>query len=82
MAPEYEPFYEAWETLRHDRQFGAMGGVSRIPFSAIDLWARRYEVDGEEFDLFVTLIAAIDDEFIAWLAKQKPSKDKPNGPAT
>tara|TARA_R110002074_G_scaffold21173_5_gene66101 strand:+ start:17218 stop:17532 length:315 start_codon:yes stop_codon:yes gene_type:complete len=71
LAPEFEPFYDAFEVLRHDRQFGAMGGMSRISFAAIDQWARRYGIEGEEFELFRILIGVLDDEFVTWCAEQK-----------
>lgn len=56
-----------------------MGGVSRIPFSAIDAWARRHDIVDEEFDLYRKLIAELDDEFVGWLAEEaekRKSKDK------
>lgn len=37
-----------------------MGGVSPIPFLAIDAWARRSEVSGEAFARLQRLIRAMD----------------------
>ncbi len=37
-----------------------MGGVSPIPFVAIDAWARRSEVSGEAFTRLQRLIRAMD----------------------
>jgi hypothetical protein len=38
----------------------------RIPFTAIDTYARRYELDGESFDLFLGLLEPLDREFLDW----------------
>ncbi|WP_245259732.1 hypothetical protein [Methylopila sp. 73B] len=45
--------------LAHDRQV-FMGGVSSIPFLAIDAWARRHSVGGDGFTRLVRLVRAMD----------------------
>lgn len=54
-----------------------MGGATiieprpgRIPFSAIDRYADRYEIDGEAFDLLVELVSRLDSEFMKWDAEK------------
>lgn len=42
----------------------------RIPFGAIDRYARRYGIEGEAFDRLVTLIDPMDREYLAWEAEQ------------
>jgi hypothetical protein len=49
--------------LRFDRQYGAMGGEMPISFLALDTYARRYGIEGEAFDRFLTFMTAIDDEW-------------------
>jgi len=39
--------------------------AGRIPFSAIDAYARRYGVEGSEFDTLEALVGACDAEFMA-----------------
>ena len=38
--------------------------AGRIPFSAVDGYARRYVIRGSAFDTFTALIAACDDEYL------------------
>ncbi len=47
-----------------------MGGQSQIPFSAIDRYARRYGITGVAFDWLVTLIDALEAEYLPWAAEQ------------
>lgn len=61
----------AWEALRADRQTDGMGGQSRISFLAIDAWARRCFIQDDEFDMYRRLILALDDEYLAWRAREQ-----------
>jgi hypothetical protein len=54
-----------------------MGGATiieprpgRIPFSAIDRYAERYEIEGEAFDLLVDLVNRLDSAFMKWDAEK------------
>lgn len=42
----------------------------RIPFSAVDRYARRYRIAGEAFDLLLKLLGKMDAEFMRWDAEQ------------
>lgn len=42
----------------------------RIPFSAIDGYARRYRIAGAGFDLLSLLIEKLDDAFLAFDAER------------
>lgn len=55
----------AFHELRDDRHYGAMGGLGRIYFQAINAYAERYGIDGSAFDEFLTFMRAIDDEYMA-----------------
>lgn len=38
----------------------------RIPFSALDRYARRFGIGGDAFDLLVALIEPLDLEYLDW----------------
>jgi len=62
LHPEYQIYWDAFWELSSDRQVGM--AIGRIPFTAIDCYARRYgfeEID--EFDRFVSVMRAMDSEF-------------------
>lgn len=77
IEPALEFYWQAWHQLRDDRQFGAFGGCSGIFYSAISRYARDYGIDGSEFPIFVTLIRAMDVEYLDWIAEQKPPERPP-----
>lgn len=62
--------WDGWHILRHDRQYGAMGGETPIPFTAIDAWARRYRVPDSEFDMARRLILAMDGVHLEIVARR------------
>jgi hypothetical protein len=74
-GPEWYAYYiRAWQFLRYDRQYGALGGESPIGFQALNVYARRYHIDGVAFDVFRALVSAIDAEWLSHLAEiQKKS---------
>jgi hypothetical protein len=41
-----------------------MGGFGPLPFAAMDAYASRYGITGEEFEIFVRLITAMDSEYL------------------
>lgn len=56
-----EWFYDAFTDLSSTRPVGM--GVGHIPWTAIDRWAVRNEVDGEDFDDLVYMMREMDAEF-------------------
>lgn len=54
----------AWSELRDDRFRGAMGGIGRIYFTAIDRYAARFGIAGEDFDFFHWAFRVLDDEYV------------------
>jgi len=73
-GPEWYAYYiRAWQFLRYDRQYGALGGESPISFQAMDVYARRYCIDGLAFDLFRALVSAIDAEWLDHVAENQKS---------
>lgn len=57
--------------LRCDRQFGAMGGQFPLPFVAVDTYARRYGIAGDDFDLLLRLLTAMDAEYLGIANKKE-----------
>jgi hypothetical protein len=66
----HAPLWQAWETLRYDRPYLAMGGEMPVTFAAINAYAARYGIVGQDFDEFFTLFRAIDDEWLAWVTEK------------
>lgn len=67
----------AFHELRDDRFYGAMGGLGRIYFASISDYADRYGIAGSDFDDLVTLLRAVDDEYVAFQNEQaKAEADK------
>lgn len=74
-GPEWYAYYiRAWQFLRYDRQYGAFGGESPISFQAIDIYARRYSIEGVAFDVFRALVSALDAEWLNHVAEQNKQK--------
>jgi hypothetical protein len=67
---------DAWSELRDDRHVGAMGGMGRIYFSAIDKYADRFQITGTDFDAFVIFLRAIDDEYMRHVAEKQEAELK------
>lgn len=65
--------WNAFWALSGDRQIGATGGVSRIPFVSIDRYAARRGIDDRgAFDRFHLMLTRMDAAFIAHMAQGKP----------
>jgi hypothetical protein len=55
--------WQAFWDLSNDRP-AVFGGIGGIPFSAIDRYAKRYDItDVDEFDRFARLLKAMDTVF-------------------
>ncbi len=63
--------WRAWDALRYDRTYLPMGG-GELPvfFSSIDGYAQRYGIAGQDFDEFLILFRAIDDEWLTWCSER------------
>lgn len=71
----HEFYWRAWEALRFDRQYGAMGGESPIGFTALDAYARRYGIAGDAFERFHAFMSAIDTEWLIHVTEQAKAKE-------
>lgn len=70
LLPGLEFYLEAYLDLCSDKQFGF--GEGPVPWSAIDTYAKRYDIEGDDFDRLVNVIRAADAQILE--AKQKKSK--------
>jgi len=73
-APTLEPslvfYYEAWQELSTDRQFGM--GVGPIPFTSVLQYGNHYEI--EDLDDFLFFIRSLDAEYIKYANKDNAKK--------
>lgn len=60
--------WQCWESLHHDRVQIPVGmGASvpgRIPWLAVDAWARRYGISGDQFEFLLICLEAMDLEYM------------------
>ncbi|MCO5071143.1 MAG: hypothetical protein M9944_08055 [Rhizobiaceae bacterium] len=61
----HDGIWRAWDVLRYDRPYLAMGGEMPVSFASISAYADRYGIAGQDFDEFLMLFRAIDDEWLA-----------------
>ncbi len=80
FVPEWAAtHWQAWHTLRFDRQYGAFGGQTPIAFVALDAYARRYLIEGTEFEVFISILTEMDDEYLqhaARVAKEEKEREE------
>lgn len=77
VSDEARPFLSAFWILHGDRQSGF--GSGPIPFTAIDRYAARMGIAGDEFWVFETMIRACDSEWLKHAnAKNGSGKEKSN----
>lgn len=72
LLPGLGSIYRAFSELATDRP-ATMGGLGAIPFASIDAYARRYLIEGDEFERFHHLIRAADG---AWLESKRKNRKR------
>lgn len=75
-------YWNAWCEIRDDRFYGAFGGIGQVSFLAIDAWARRADIAGDDFATFKRLIHEMDAEYVSIFREQNKSEDKDTTPET
>lgn len=66
-------FYsDAFWRLHHDRPVNM--AVGRIPWGVINEYAKRFELTGDDFDRFVSLIQAQDSEYLSLANRKRDGK--------
>lgn len=69
--PEWAEWYvEAWQALRFDRQYGALGGETGISFVAVDAFARSRGVEGVARVDLERFVRALDGVWLDYVAEQ------------
>lgn len=75
LAPHLAFYSDAFSELDTDRQFGALGGAGRIPWSAIDRYAARHEIDDpDDFDRLRRMIRAQDRAYLDHMAEEAKAR--------
>lgn len=69
-------YFEAWEALRYDRFYGAMGGEGPISYQVISLYARDHDITGDDFRLFRATLQLVDAEWLDYAAEQRKLSEK------
>ncbi|WP_458575165.1 phage tail assembly chaperone [Pseudaminobacter sp. NGMCC 1.201702] len=69
--PWHSLYWQAWEALRFDRQYGAFGGETPISYLAISQYARDHDIGGSDLMLFHRFMAAIDGEWLEHVRKRE-----------
>lgn len=75
LRPELMMYRQAWQDLRYDRTFGAMGGEFPLPFSSIDRYAKRYGIAGRAFDILHELLYALDGVHLEIVAEKQKEEE-------
>jgi len=72
-TPGVEKYYRAFQELSTDRP-PSFSGISPIPWSSIDRYARRHGIEDEDFDVLVRMIRAADAALMKILRARSPEK--------
>lgn len=67
--PWHGLYFRAFDALRFDRFYGAMGGETPITYLARTRYADDLGLDGDDRDTFNLFLSAIDDEYLVWRAE-------------
>lgn len=70
VAPAAARAWSAFQALTNDRAF-ENGVVRGIPFTAIDIYARRFGVDGMAFETMHRLVTALDAVYLSHIRKKQ-----------
>lgn len=72
-APTLQPglalFYLAFQDLSSERQVGQSLGA--IPWTAIDQYCTRYEIEGEQYEDMQYHVARLDRAYLEWYAAKR-----------
>lgn len=79
VLTEAQPFLTAFLALQYDRSSGF--GPGPIPFTAIDRYANRLRIVGDEFWLLESMVRACDSEWLKH-ASEKTRKGGKGRPGT
>lgn len=66
-------YLDAYDALRYDRFYGAMGGQMPITYQAISRFAEDHGIGGEEMTIFRTFMRVIDGVHLEIAAREAES---------
>jgi len=69
LHPTDQFYWESFLRLRYDQPIG-MGGVGSIPWSSIERYAERYDIDGIDYEYFESAIRHVEADFARWVEHQ------------
>lgn len=73
--PEWSGYIQhAWQMLRDDRHYGAMGGMGAIYYTAMSQYAHDHQL---EIEPFATFLNAMDEEYVLYCAEQAKETTPP-----
>lgn len=79
---DYEPrswhqmYFKAFDALQYDRFIGAMGGEGPIYWQALDRYANRLGITGQEFSWFELFMNAVDGEYLKMQREKSDAEEK------
>jgi hypothetical protein len=68
--PWHDFYFRAFDAIRFDRQFGALGGESPISYLVMSQYARDYGLQLDEFERFRRFIGVLDAVHLELQAEQ------------
>jgi hypothetical protein len=72
-------YWEAWDALRFDRQYGVYGGQMPLPYQVISSYAADHGIVGDDLWLFRMFMTAIDSEWLKHVAERDKEGGKKDG---
>lgn len=85
LPAEALPVWDAFAALQGDRPIvGMAGALGDIPFTAIDAYARRYDISGEDFEWLRQALASLMERQFRHEAarREREAARKQNQPGT
>lgn len=68
-------YLNAWDALRHERPYGAMGGEGPIMYSAIRMYAADNGIEGTDLVIFRQIMSALDGEWLKFRGEQAKARE-------
>lgn len=66
VEPWHDLYFRAFDALRFDRFYVAMGGEAPITYLAWSRYAEDLGLTGDDRDTFHQFLTALDAEYLAW----------------
>ncbi len=72
-------YWEAWDAIRFDRQYGVYGGQSPLSYKVVAEYADDHGIVGEDRWFFRMFMTAIDAEWLRYAAARDKKGGKTDG---